>query len=289
MCLRTHSAPAPGRVRCACGPMRRPHSGACDVPADPLVACARLPAMCLKTHLTPTLGRLRCACGPISRLHSGAAMCLRTHSATTPRSSPLFGACARVPAMCLRNHSTPTPGCLRCACGPIRRPRPGACDVPADPFDAHAWKLASIRRLRSGACDVPADHSTPTLGCLRCACGPISRLRSGACDVPADPFGACARAPALCLRTHTAPAHGCLRCACGPISRLRSFACDVPADRFGAHAQELASIRRLRSGACGPIRRPRPGACDVPADPFDARARLFAMFLWTYSSPRPGA
>jgi hypothetical protein len=62
--------------------------------------------------------------------------------------------------------------------------RSGACDVPADPFGAHARELASIRRPHSGA----HLYSAPALGCLRCACGPIRRLRSGACGIGEPPI-----------------------------------------------------------------------------------------------------
>jgi len=199
MCLRTHSAPALGRLRCACEPIRRPRTGACDVPADPLVACARLPAMCLRTDSAPTprSSPLFGACARVPAAPFGAharvhAMCLRTHS--TPALGCLRCSCgpirrhARVHNMCLRTHSAPALGRLRCACGLIWRPRPGACDVPADPL---------VRR-RSFVCDVPEDP----FGAHAQEFALIRRLRSGACVVPADPYGAHARVPSMCLRTH---------------------------------------------------------------------------------------
>jgi hypothetical protein len=100
------------------------------------------------------------------------AIFLRTHSAPTLGKSPLFGACARVPAMCLRYYSTPALGCLRCACGSIRRLRSGAWDAPADPFGAHARELYFFRRLRSSVCDMPADTY------CACAQNPATFLRT---------------------------------------------------------------------------------------------------------------
>jgi hypothetical protein len=62
-------------------------------------------------------------------------------------------------------NSAPALGCLRCPCGPNRRPRPGACEVPA-------------------------------LGCLRCTCGSIrrhSRTHSAPTRGSSHLFGACDR------------------------------------------------------------------------------------------------